>query len=238
MSTIDDSSAETGGGSAPSPHKRARAGEAAVKVRPATPGPTRAACPAGAALPRFADMWRGYPEGQPSTERWQSDIIEQGIVLARKGELKYPDQCAIKLSVALHAGGVDMRAYPGAATVIDGKRAGLRAAELAAWLNRQAFCGVPLALRVTGADWKDQIANKTGIIYFANYWRRSGESKPSGDHIDLWNRSTLSPSLESFFRFRLGIDRIPNPFERLRGQPGNWYSNLDEATEILLWEVA
>lgn len=98
--------------------------------------------------------------------------------------------------------------------------------------------GLPLSLRVTGADWKERIAGKTGIIYFANYWRRGGEAAASGDDIDLWNKTTLSPSIESFFRFRLGIERIRNPFDLLRGQAGNCYSNLDEATEIRLWEVA
>lgn len=175
---------------------------------------------AGAPLPCFAAMWRGYPEGHPSQARWQHDIVEQGVVLAHEGELKYPDQCVIKLSVALHAGGVDRQAYPGATTIIDGKRAGLGAAELAAWLERQAFCGLPLSLRVTGADWKERIAGKTGISYFANYWRRGGEAGASGDHIDLWNKTTLSPSIESFFSFRLGIERIRNPFDLLRGQAG------------------
>lgn len=197
----------------------------------------KAAAPACATVPQFAAMWRGYPEGQPSDERWDDDVVAHGVLLAHKGDLKYPDQCAIKVSVALHAAGVDMQRYAGAATAIDGKRAALRAVELAAWLERQSFCGLPLSLRVTGADWQERIAERTGIIYFANYWRRSGESKPSGDHIDLWNRSTLSPSLESFFRFRLGIERMPNPLDLLRGRPGNWYSNLDEATEILFWQI-
>ena len=218
------------------------ANEAKPAAKPAGPAKpvkaTPALCPVTPPPARFAAMWRGYPDGHPSEERWERDIVEQGIVLARKGELKYPDQCAIKLSVALHAGGIDMAGYPGATTLIDGKRAALRAAELAGWLNGQPFCGMPMALRVTGVDWKEKIASHTGIIYFANYWRRGGESAPTGDHIDLWNQSTLSPSLQSFFRFSLGIDRIPNPFELLRGQPGNWYSNLDESTEILLWDVA
>ncbi|WP_426115985.1 T6SS effector amidase Tae4 family protein [Massilia sp. PWRC2] len=203
-----------------------------------TAATSAAVCAPGATLPSFANLWRGYPEGQPSAERWPQDVVEHGVLLARAGELKYPDQCAIKLSVALHAGGIDMHGYAGAATVIAGKRAALRAVELAAWLEQQPFCGAPLSLRVTGADWQRQIAGKRGIIYFANYWRRSGEAAPSGDHIDLWNQDTLSPSMESFLRFRLGIERIRNPFDLLRGKPGNWYSNLDEATEIRLWQLA
>lgn len=249
MNNIDNTTTEGGSSPvvpAPSPLPRASVRKSAAPKPAARPAPRlkpqsadgAAACAPGAALPSFADLWRGYPERQPSDERWPQDVVEQGVVLARAGELKYPDQCAIKLSVALHAGGIDMHAYAGAATMIDGKRAALRALELAAWLEQQPFCGAPLLLRVTGADWQQQIAGKKGIIYFANYWRRSGEAAPSGDHIDLWNQDTLSPSIESFFRFRLGIGRIRNPFDLLRGKPGNWYSNLDEATEIRLWQVA
>lgn len=211
----------------------------AVAKKTPQPGSTSVSgCAAGAPTAQFAAMWQGYPEGHPSDERWADDVITHGVIVAHKGELKYPDQCAIKVSVALHAAGVDMRNFPGAATLIDGKRAALRAVELAAWLQHQPFCALPLSLRVTGADWKERIAGQSGIIYFANYWRRPGEAAPSGDHIDLWNRNTLSPSLESFFRFRLGIDHIPNPLDLIRGLPGNWYSNLDKATEISFWPIA
>jgi hypothetical protein len=188
---------------------------------------------------KFADIWAAYPGEHPSKERWPDDVIERGKVVAKKGELKYEDQCAIKVSVALHGVGVEMKSFNGANTRISEKKAALRAAELADWLKRLPFCGLPMnPTSVTGRDWQDRAKGKTGIIFFANYWRRSGESRaPSGDHIDLWNKSTLTPSFESFMRFRLGIGQIPNPIDRLRGRQGNWYSNLDEATEILLWEI-
>lgn len=192
-----------------------------------------------AAPPRFADLWAGYPSGHPSSERWADDVVERGVLLGRKGDLKYPDQCSLKVSAALHAAGVDMRGYAGAYTMLDGKRGALRAAELAAWLGTQAFCqGAAPQLRATGANWQSQVAGKTGIIYFANYWRRAGETAPSGDHIDLWDGESLTPSIESFLRFKLGIDHIANPLERLHGRPGNWYSNLNAATEILMWQIA
>ena len=218
----------------------------AAPPKPAAPtghsavsGALKSAAAACALPPRFADLWAGYPSGHPSSERWPDDVIERGVIVARKGELKYPDQCSLKVSAALHAAGVDMRGYAGAYTMLGGKKGALRAAELAAWLSKQAFCmGAAPELRATGADWQQKVAGKTGIIYFANYWRRAGETAPTGDHIDLWNRDSLSPSLESFFRFRLGIDHIANPLERLRGRPGNWYSNLDAATEIVMWQIA
>lgn len=172
---------------------------------------------------KFDTLWGAYPDGHPSQAK------------DANGELLYTNQCAIKVSVALHAAGVEMKSFTGAATLINGKRAALRAEELAAWLNKMPFCGLPpKGESVTGADWKAKVKDRTGIISFADYWARSGESDASGsgDHIDLWNKKTLTPSLQSTLRFRLGIGRIPNLFGS-----GNWYSNLDKSKNILFWEI-
>ena len=127
-----------------------------------------------------------------------------------------------------------MKSFKGATTDIGGKRAALRAAELAAWLNKMPFCGLPQRSEsITGEKWQEKIKGRTGIIYFADYWTRDGETQAAtGDHIDLWNKSTLTPSLESTLRFRLGIGRMPNIFG-----PGNWYSDLGKAKSILFWEI-
>ncbi|MFM0224794.1 hypothetical protein PQR32_22730 [Paraburkholderia dipogonis] len=44
-------------------------------------------------------------------------------------------------------------------------------------------------------------------MFFYGYWRQDGDSGVdlSGDHIDLWNKDTLTPSAESFLRFRVGV---------------------------------
>lgn len=54
----------------------------------------------------------------------------------------------------------------------------------------------------------------------------------SGDHIDLWKNTTLTPSIQSTLRFTLGIGRIPNPFGA-----GNWYSDLGKSNQIKFWEI-
>jgi len=172
---------------------------------------------------RFDALWKAYPSGKPSQAK------------DAHGNLLYTNQCAIKVSVALHKVGVEMKSFSGAHTVLDGKRAALRAEELAAWLNKMPFCGLPSkADPVTGPDWKDKVKGRTGIIFFGDYWTRDGESQAnaSGDHIDLWNKSALTPSIESTLRFRLGISRMPN----LLGS-GNWYSDLDKSKSVLFWEI-
>ncbi|PIL42549.1 hypothetical protein CR105_24000 [Massilia eurypsychrophila] len=139
-------------------------------------------CKIDVSAAKFADIWAAYPGEHPSKERWPDDVIERGKVVAKKGELTYEDQCAIKVSVALHGVGVEMKSFNGANTRISEKKAALRAAELADWLKRLPFCGLPMnPTSVTGRDWQVRAKGKTGIIFFANYWRRSGESRaPSG----------------------------------------------------------
>jgi hypothetical protein len=78
---------------------------------------------------------------------------------------------------------------------------------------------------------QDRIKGRTGIVYFSGYWARDTDShgQTTGDHIDLWNKDTLSsPGLAgrvtSFFRFRMGLSRA-------------WYSDLGKSKEILFWEI-
>ncbi len=180
-------------------------------------------CPVNVAPVKFDALWSGYPGGHPSS------------ATNANGDLLYEDQCAIKVSVALHSVGVEMKSFSGATTTINGKRAALRAAELAAWLDKMPFCGLPLKAKdVTGSDWQQRAAGMTGIVFFSDYWRREGESDAnrSGDHIDLWNVSSLTPSIQSTLRFRLGVPRLPNLFGS-----GNWYSNLGQSKRIQLWEI-
>jgi len=87
---------------------------------------------------------------------------------------------------------------------------------------------------LTGPDWQDKIKGRTGIIYFFGYWRQDGDSVDvlSGGHIDLWNKDTLTSSVVSFLRFRLGVTRFRNPLTN-----DNWFSDLANSKEILFWEV-
>ncbi|WP_306391212.1 T6SS effector amidase Tae4 family protein [Telluria beijingensis] len=112
------------------------------------------------------------------------------------------------------------------------------ASQLAAWLKLQPFCGLPNEPKnVTGKDWQEKIKERTGIVYFANYWARNARERardmPSGDHIDLWNGSRLTATGASFFSTvgrRLGFSAI--------GAGSSWgYSDLGRSSEILFWEI-
>ncbi|SEO56742.1 Type VI secretion system (T6SS), amidase effector protein 4 [Duganella sp. CF517] len=170
---------------------------------------------------RFADLWKSYPKSSP--------YLDPKTGAPPPG---YDNQCAIKVSWAIQGVGVQMVSFKQAAVSVDGKKLAIRAEELAAWLKKQPFCGLPKApVAVTGKDWTKKIAGRTGILFFKNYWQRDGERDPSGDHIDLWNGSRLTStgflgSLETFARFTMGIQSLP----RL-------YSDLGGSSEILFWEI-
>jgi len=191
----------------------------------AHPHPARGASPAvtGTPAPKasvsFVKMWAGYPSSHPYVDPKTGDDP--------KG---YENQCAIKLSVALHATGVDLGSFKGASVHVAAGKAAVRAEELGAWLRFQHFDGMRVPVDVTGADWQDKIKGKHGIVAFENYWTRPGEKTPTGDHIDLWNGKSLTSSgfegwAVSFARFTLGMNSGPG------------FSDLGKATRITFWEI-
>jgi hypothetical protein len=170
----------------------------------------------------FDELWFAYPDE------------EDPFVDPKTGKKPpYADnQCAIRLSIMLHNVGVEMKSFRGEGQIrIDGKRTALRAREMADWLKLRPFAGLPSPEDITGQNWQDRIKGRTGIVYFSGYWARDTDShgQTTGDHIDLWNKDTLSsPGLAgrvtSFFRFRMGLSRA-------------WYSDLGKSKEILFWEI-
>ncbi|KVN33947.1 type VI secretion system amidase effector protein Tae4 [Burkholderia stagnalis] len=178
----------------------------------------------------FQELWNAYPKNAPYDDP--------------TGE--YENQCAIRMSVTFHSIGSDMKSFsqnvlkpmPGKKTlgrlILRGKATATRAYELAEWLKLRPFLGLGRPEKITGPDWQEQVKGRTGIIYFFGYWRQDGDSADalSGGHIDLWNKDTLTPSVVSFLRFRIGVSQFRNPLTN-----NNWFSDLADSKEILFWEV-
>ncbi|RQQ41715.1 type VI secretion system amidase effector protein Tae4 [Burkholderia stagnalis] len=178
----------------------------------------------------FQELWNAYPKNAPYDDP--------------TGE--YENQCAIRMSVTFHSIGSDMKSFsqnvlkpmPGKKTlgrlILRGKATATRAYELAEWLKLRPFLGLGGPEKITGPDWQGQVKGRTGIIYFFGYWRQDGDSADalSGGHIDLWNKDTLTPSVVSFLRFRIGVSQFRNPLTN-----DNWFSDLADSKEILFWEV-
>jgi hypothetical protein len=179
----------------------------------------------------FAQLWANYPKDAPCVD-------SKGNTPAG-----WENQCAARVGLPLERSGVSFKGYPGARCPVNvaGHLAMVANAQmLADWLKRRPFAGCPPAELVARRPWTDGVAGRTGIVFFQDYWRRKGETRGngSGDHIDLWNRQTLTPSIQSFLRFRLGISHLPNlnPFSR-RPDNQNWYSDLEQCRQILFWQI-
>lgn len=179
---------------------------------------------------KFKKIWDAYPRGTPCLDK--NGQPPQG----------WENQCAVRVAIALESAGVSLKTLgPGArcpgvskATAMIGS-----AQRLADWLKSHPFPGCGKAVIVTpGGEWESRISGMTGIVFFKDYWRRRGENKGtgSGDHIDLWNEDELTPSIQSFMRFSLGISRMPNlnPFS---DDQGNWYSDLSKSNQVWFWQV-
>jgi len=168
---------------------------------------------------KFSDLWRNYPNHHPFVDK-NGDTP--------KG---YENQCAIKISLALANAGQKLDGFRGATVTVSGYRLAIRAEELASWLRTSAPTKINYHRSlITGENWQNNIKNRTGIIFFQDYWKREGESKPTGDHIDLWNGSRLTASgLEGIvvtaLRFGLGINSGPG------------FSDLGHANRIEFWEI-
>jgi hypothetical protein len=180
----------------------------------------------------FLRIWQNYPQEPPCVDS------------TGKPPAGWSNQCAVKLGVALARSGVSFSTYPrgGRCPTGPSDSALIGSAEnLANWLVNHRFPGCSPRQLIRNEHWQTAVKGRTGIMFFKDYWRRPGQTtgNGSGDHIDLWNRSTLTPSWESFLRFRLGIDRLPNLDPRTRSEDNpNWYSDLGKAAEIWLWPVA
>jgi len=184
----------------------------------------------------FAQLWASYPkEGKPHKNP------------------NYKNQCAIRVSIALHGAGVTMESFserkvpkmPGKKTLGrdlygEPKRpVALRAYEIATWLKQQRqFCGMPAKPQdITGEDWEMKVRGRTGIIYFFGYWRQEGDAhggELTGGHIDLWNGQ------------RLTVSSLPSVFSTFGRWAGfssalprwSWgYADLGLSREILFWEI-
>ncbi|MEX3692994.1 type VI secretion system amidase effector protein Tae4 [Paraburkholderia sp. BR14263] len=136
----------------------------------------------------FQELWDNYPDGNPYDNP------------------AYPDQCAIRMSVAFHRVGVDMKSFSSKLVkplsgqpsigriLLDGEVTATRANELGEWLKLQPFAGLGKAENITGANWVSKVKDRAGVIMFDGYWTRDGESQgnASGGHIDLWNGEKLT----------------------------------------------
>ncbi|WP_084162813.1 T6SS effector amidase Tae4 family protein [Paraburkholderia bannensis] len=167
----------------------------------------------------FEQLWAAYPALDPCSG-------------------PYRDQCAARIGEMFRLCGIEGKSFSGARCHADHPGHMLRAAEVAAWLQRRPFAGCPSAASVRPRTWEKDIRGKTGIIFFSGYWHRDsdGPNVTTGNHIDLWNGNRLTMS--GFPGTLATIGRFI--FERQSVASGTafGYSDLHNADQILFWEIS
>lgn len=110
--------------------------------------------------PSFSQLWLNYPvEQAPCNGPWDN-------------------QCAIRMSIALIAAGLDLNTYTDPRCAHGHARG---AESLANYLYRR----ISRPRILSGTSFQREVRGKTGIVFFRNITGfRGGE----GDHIDLWNK--------------------------------------------------
>ena len=79
-------------------------------------------------------------------------------------------------------------------------------------------------LDVARAEEEADLAGRTGVIFFKDYWTRGNEpfANRSGDHIDLWNKSRIS-----------GASMLYRALIEMLGL----VSDLNKSKAVWFWEV-
>jgi len=100
----------------------------------------------------------------------------------------------------------------------------LLAEQMAEWLKTAHFSWLGKVEKIDPQTFQKKLENKTGIIFFKDYWQRGNENfeTRSGDHIDLWKENRISGS--SMF-----VRGVLEFFGRV--------SDLNASHEVWFWEV-
>lgn len=176
----------------------------------------------------FRDLWRGHPINHSVQNPCiaPNDFVNIEGRQIQKGYPVYANQCAIRMGVALREAGVTP-AQLGRVTTCGAHPAEhmhfINASQLAGAIARANLPGFGPIQKFSGpeaANFYPHMLGRTGAMFISDYWKRTGESVPTGDHIDVWNgyRSSAKWLMEWF-------------------SWAGYYSNYAGASEIWFWEV-
>jgi len=166
---------------------------------------------------KFEKLWNNFP---------QKEAIKKSCTNKQKDSNKpFKDYCAIMLSDCFIKSGIDIsllkakRCWSHA-----GKKHILLAEELAISIKSNPPSGFKPMKKILPGSFQNDLAGKTGVIFFKDYWQRGSESfnSRSGDHIDLWNKDKITSSgmlMRTVYEF-FGV-----------------LSDLNKSKEIWFWEV-
>ena len=165
----------------------------------------------------FKRLWENYPEKSLMRVRCQNKQSSSSA--------PFDNYCAILLSEALIREGISTAgAKVAKCWSHGGTQHILRAEEMAKWLNTVNIGGLSQVEKVDPSSFQKELKDRTGIVFFKDYWRRGSESvnNRSGDHIDLWNKDAITSSgmfMRSIYEFFGTV------------------SDFNQSREVFFWEI-
>lgn len=165
----------------------------------------------------FKDLWNNFPD--------KENIKKICTNKQKSNNEPFDNYCAILLSECLNRSGISMNSFKGnKCWSHSGKKHALLANDLANWLATTPPSGIGKKEKITPGSFQDELDDRTGIIYFKDYWRRGSETfnNRSGDHIDLWNENEITGGS---MLYRSIIEAL------------GFVSDLNKSKEIWFWEV-
>lgn len=141
----------------------------------------------------FATLWANHPANQVPR------VIEP---CATNGVRHHANQCVIRLGIALSTSGVSLASFNGTFCWNGhGRRHPLRVEEIKEWINSDAATFAPSYAEKYVRDRQGRqqshhsFIGRQGIVAFLNFWGTGN----TGDHIDLWDGSSIAYGQNNYF---------------------------------------
>lgn len=166
----------------------------------------------------FKTLWDNFPD---------SDTVSAKCFNKQaKSSKPFDNYCAILLSECFINAGVSFAKCPAGHRCWShsGAKHVLTAEHIAKWLKNAPPSGFGKAESIDASKFQSTLSGRTGVIFFKDYWQRSGETEQgrSGDHIDLWSKSRITGG-SMFYRSVIELFGL--------------VSDLNKSKEVWFWEV-
>jgi len=177
----------------------------------------------GDEMKNFKTLWDNFPN--------QKTLSARCFNKQKDSSQPFKNYCAIMMSECFIKSGVNISSYKGKKCWSHpGPKHLLLAEELAENLRLSPPSHFGRMIKVNPKTFQKELKDKTGVIYFKDYWQRTNPiskkketfDNRSGDHIDLWNKNEttgggmLYRSVTEFFGF---------------------VSDLNNSKQIWFWEI-
>ena len=168
-------------------------------------------------MKNFKTLWNNFPN--------KKSLSRKCFNMQKDSSKPFGNYCAIMMSECLIKSNINISSYKGnRCWSHSGPKHILLAEDLAKGLRLSPPSHFGRMNKVHPKTFQNELKNKTGVIFFKDYWQRDGEllGNRSGDHIDLWDNDRITGS-SMFARGVLEfLGRV---------------SDLNQSKQIWFWEV-